>query len=247
MIETYTDDSLLEPSDKVKDDLRICVVAGWFGDASAWREVESRWEPVLRREGIREFKSSDCWAGGGEFRAMGPDHRAELRAELRSILLSSRIVGAATLMTFETEAPKYSDYAVAMFYCLYDLTVLSGSYPRGERVAYLVDQRAKGSARGTLEKIRQKLREEKALRPRIGPACYDDSAEVLPIQAADLLAHVCLLQRRDELNGLAARREFVEMAAKIPVYRPLHVEAIDGRSNLVGLRDLFYDAENPRE
>src|SRR5260370_6054418 len=104
MLESYSDDSLSGPIAEQPN--RICVVAGWFGDGAAWRDLERNWQGTTRREGLHEFKASDCHGGYGEFKNWGEDRCLAFRRVLVGLLVSSsRIVGAATIMTFDPDPP----------------------------------------------------------------------------------------------------------------------------------------------
>jgi hypothetical protein len=214
MLESYVDEST-----NVRTKPRIFVVAGWLGDAPAWREFEEKWKKVVDTEGIKEFKSADCLGGYGEFERFTEEQRRALRWQLVEAIKASRLLGVTSAYTFdETAGPikQRRDYWVGLYSCMSSLAAVSNTYPVGERVAFLVDDRKKGA--GYLEAVRRTLRKDDdqlGLGHRIGPAAFDDSVEILGLQAADLLAHEGYLQRLNEIEKQPSRQEYVAIAPRI--------------------------------
>ena len=135
------------------------------------------------------------------------------------------------------------DYEICLITTMTHLAGFACVFPEGERLAFIVDERAKGNGAGDLEKVRTAMRRihRDSLRGRIGPAGYDSSAEVAGLQAADLLAHECLLQRINELDGRENRREFERLSPQILAHRSFHGSKDGDEHQLIHLTGLFSD------
>ncbi len=194
MLESYLDESF------EGDDRRsVFIVAGWLGDSAAWRSLEAEWQQALRRTRprVREFKASDCFNGVEQFSGWSMRRRHNLVARLMNIIRCHEVRGATVVLTADGPLPrKHGDYLLCVATCMTALTTVASVYPTGERVAYIVDDRDK--IRETVQYYRRRLRESsiKRISQRVGPLAFDDSAQVLPLQAADLLAHVSLRTAR---------------------------------------------------
>lgn len=196
VLESYLDESFSDGSP------RIFVVAGWLGTAEVWRALESDWRAALKRtrpRRLREFKASDCLnpgAGQGQFRGWGLQKRARLRDRLLEIINRHPIQGVFAVLV-GGPLPKHAEYMTCISFCMAALTGLADSSPIGERVAFILDEREK--IKGLVEEFRVRLRRAKTnpLAHRVGPATFDSSLEVLPLQAADLLAYLVFRMARD--------------------------------------------------
>jgi hypothetical protein len=169
-------------------------VAGWIGDGPAWRSFEERWAEVLRRARprIKEFKTAHCVGGHGAFRGWSIRRRRNLVNQLLEVIEQSDIHAvAATLAMNGPLRRRNADYLTCVNDCIGWLNYVASGYPRGERVAYILDERDKVLA--DVESIRRYFRNAvKGFRKyadRVGPLAFDRSDHFLPLQAADLLAH----------------------------------------------------------
>jgi len=229
MLEAYADDSISS-----EGELRVSVVAGWFGEADVWRSLEDRWIAILEREHIQEFKASDCHSSQGEFSEWDKPRRIALRQELVGVISETPIHGTTATLTIATRGTQHASYKICLIYALLNLTGFARGFRPQERVAYIVDERMKGSGAGDLEAVRHQLRTTgpSEFRRRVGPAAYDSSAEVIPLQAADLLAHECLLNRLNELHGAPPRMELARMKNRLGPCKSLHIELDDDDPDL---------------
>lgn len=234
MLEAYADESSREDLNP-----RIFVVAGWIGDGAAWRDVEERWLEIISAPSlpsvITEFHSTDCLAGQGEFKSWPPAERDALRTRLLDSLVGARIGGVTATLTLDqtpAEAKKTyrfrKDYQACLLVCMMKLALSTATYPPRERVGFLIDEREKGQ--GDLQDCRYALRTMREIRERIGPVAFDDSREVVPLQAADLLAHETYLQRFNELSSRPFRDAFVKgLLPKLVHRETLHWDHATGQ------------------
>jgi hypothetical protein len=213
MLEAYLDESFNQGPNP-----RVYVVAGWFGEASAWRDLEEQWRMALATEpSVREFKSADCLARQKQFLDWCPDRSDRFRAVFADVIRESRILGVTVAMTLN-ESPELArkamrkriDYGFCAKYCMAQMVLLADAFPVGERIAFIVDERSKGV--GDLQEIRRELRFDSPPQAgkRVGPIGYDSSADVLPLQAADFLAHEVFMQRVNEINHRPSRETFTK-------------------------------------
>lgn len=203
---------------------RVFVVAGWIADSAALRTLEARWLQVLkacRPRRIREFKTADCLAGRGEFKGWSYRKRRALVARLVRALTDLQIIGGGAALLMLGPTPKHADYNTCVMYCLGVLTKHALAYPKGERVAYVLDERDK--VKQEVEKTRLWMRRQRsgrygrAIADRVGPLAFDISLEVPALQAADLLAHALYRHFLGGLTGDSPPAEFRELiAAKVP-------------------------------
>jgi hypothetical protein len=210
-------EAYLDESESLLAKPRVFVVAGWFGDGEAWRQIEEQWRAALSHVGLPEFHSSDCLRGYGPFAYVCEDKRRALRTQLVELLNTSRILGACAVTTFdETAGPvrKRRDYASCLYECMSAMTMMVGTYPPGERIAFMVDQR---SYVQELQEVWRMVREDAQLSEpeRVGPAAFYSRREVVPLQAADLLAHEMCMQRVRDLQGLPPRAEYQTLIKRV--------------------------------
>lgn len=223
VLEAYLDES--ERSDL---NPRLFSVAGWVGDGPAWRSFESRWDTILHDErfGVPEFKSSDLANRKGSFKDWSDERCAEFLSELLTIIQMTDVIGLTVTLTLNepedkwAQARKDADYIVCAAHCIALLVHVAGiRYGAGERVAFVFDERQKGI--GEIQEIKKKIK-EKFLPPlarMVGPVGSDKSLEILPLQAADLLAYWAYLQRQHDL-GRSSGRDGVLLETMSPIVTP---------------------------
>lgn len=216
VIEAYIDES-----ESARHRPRLFVVAGWYGEGAVWREIEGRWKEAIAEAGVSEFHSADCLGGYKEYAAISAEDRGALRWKLIEILKSYPIRGVSSEITLdETAGPvkKRREYAFCLFECMATMGVYAEyNAPPGQRIAFIVDERAKHT--DELHRVRRALRETReawGTPSRIGPAAFDNGLDVVPLQAADLLAHEFHLQRLGEIEGHAPLRpEFLALKPQV--------------------------------
>jgi uncharacterized protein DUF3800 len=195
--EGYIDESALG---RYSDQTRLYVVAGWVGTADAWRVLEAKWQKRIRatRPRISEFKAADCAQQRGEFASYSQRKATRLSLRLGEIIAETDIRGAATIMLMLGRLKQpYYDWKNAFNGCFLDLAVLADGYPKGERVAYMIDEKDKveNHVRAVAELFKT-TRQNRKIARRIGPWGFYDSKEFMPIQAADYLAYEVLQDAR---------------------------------------------------
>lgn len=230
-------ESYLDESERSGINPRIFSMAGWLGDGRAWTSFQSRWDSVLREErfGVSEFKACDLANRCGEFEGWLDDRCSELLSALVEIIQTTDVIGVSVgLLLNEPEdnwaqAKRGADYIVCAAHCMVLLIHIAAiKHVEGERVAFLFDE----GRSGDIESIRKKI---KALLPvrlakRVGPAGSDSSLEILPLQAADLLAYWTYLRMLEKLNRSSKRHETLlgllspALTSKLAIYRTLSWE-----------------------
>lgn len=206
-------ESYLDESYESQNLSRFFVVAGWLGEPKHWRQLEERWAEILRRTRprIREFKSADCLSGTGAFRGWSSRRRQNLVRRLLAVIADTPIEGVASALLLHGRTPRRNaDYLVCVNYCIGAITSLALRYPRGERVAYILDDRDK--VKPEVEKVRSYYRRQRVMKDiaaRVGPLSFDDSSELIPLQAADLLAHTYF---RDMMAATTTEQHVAEAA-----------------------------------
>lgn len=195
--EGYIDESA---HGRYRDERRIYVVAGWVGTADAWRSFEAKWHKRIRavRPRIAEFKAADCAQQRGQFKRYSERKATRLALKLGGVIAESDIQGVATiLITLGRLKTPYYDWKMAFNGCFLDMTTLAKVYPKGERIAYMIDEKEKVANHvKTVADMFKRQRKYRRYRERIGPWAFYDSKEFMPIQAADYLAYEVLQEAR---------------------------------------------------
>jgi len=182
----------------------IIAVAGYLGIVEMW---DGRFTPTWRKvidsapHPITEFKASDCRNGFGEFgEPWTKEERNDLTRDFVDVIISPAHqplgLGAAVQMDyadFETEELREQIEDFAFFWCFSavarDAIRLSDGILGNDRLHCIFDNdpRTKGRARqafeGTLDIAAP------TFLSRIREPAFEDSEELPPLQAADLLAH----------------------------------------------------------
>ena len=207
-------EAYLDESDRSDVNPRLFSMAGWLGDGRAWRSFEPRWEAILRddRFGVSEFKSSDFANRKGEFEDWSDDRCAPFLSELLDVIQAIDVIGVEVVLSLNEPEDKWAralrdaDYLACACHCMVLLIHIAAiRHVEGERVAFLFDERQKG--RGKIQEIKKniKARLRAALAKRVGPMESDGSLEILPLQAADLLAYWAYPRRQHELRRSSER------------------------------------------
>jgi len=200
-------------------------MAGWLGDGPTWESFESCWGSVLERFGVPEFKSSDLVNRRGNFEGWPKDQCAAFLAEVLAVVHATDITGVTVVVALEepedewAQARRQADYTVCAAQCIALLSHIAEIKHSEGRVAFIFDERQK--VIGELETTRQRLRARlrPALAKRVGPATFDSSLEILPLQIADLLVYWAYLRRQHELE-LSSERGKALLDILTPVLAP---------------------------
>jgi hypothetical protein len=181
---------------------QVYCVAGYWAAARDWEQFENLWRAELDCRGIREFHAVDCEHGHGEFE--GRTDRPEMQRRFIEIIRQSRIRGVfapVNMRAWDEHAARLEELQAAHemkgpYYVAFQLAleVLGGwlkPFPAQERIAVAFDRRPK---QGQVEKLYNSIKD--ATDPafdhivgRLGPLIRDDPADLLGLQAADLLAY----------------------------------------------------------
>lgn len=203
----FVAEAYLDETERLGPIQRLFGMGAWLGSGTAWRPFEQRWSAVLNdaRFSISEFKSTDFKNRRGEFNGWQNDRCSGLLSALLEVIKDAEILGVeVTLSMSQPEDPRASvksggDYRVCAAHCMALLAHIAAiEYVDGYRVAFLFDEREKSDLQNVKSRIKAEL--PPRLAKRIGPVGFDTSHEVLPLQAADLLAYWAYLRREHELG-----------------------------------------------
>ena len=210
--------------DSNSGDLQIHVVGGYLAPVKVWDEqFAPAWNKVLRNAPypISEFKASACLSGDKEFRAWTMEQREQLISDLVSVILDTRIwvgISAAFMWpgTPDATSPKIRKwrrrlekdaYKICVGYCLSDSLSIcrvlheTNTVPDIDEILPVIDHKKKFSqiVSRNFDLILRDFTPEIAA--KIARPIERDSKLLVPLQAADLLAHETLLEVVNRCEG----------------------------------------------
>lgn len=184
----------------------IWAVAGYMGHVTMFENVFApEWKKALDEapHPLSEFKTSACRQRLGEFAVWDRRECDDLTARLVSVITEacpySEIVGygAAVVLPEIPSREKgrrkmFEDlsYFLCMRLVVHDVLYANKGFLRDDgevQVIFDTQRGQEGKARHYFEQIRRSLVPE--LGERVRPPIFEDSKRVVPLQAADLLAH----------------------------------------------------------
>ena len=210
MLKLYIDESY----DQKK---RMYLVAGFVAPVKTWDLIEKRWSAILKKFGVDEYKSDDCFHGKGEFKGK-ETQRDQITNQLVRILTHP-----STIAKPKRQRPDLYGITFAINWDDFDEVMPAHNYPHpyaylfqriirivsgwtydsdpNERIQVIVDE---SEFSGDCVKIFNSVKSNTnvALKDRacLGGITSQSSRCFLPLQAADLLAYRSLkylLGRKD--------------------------------------------------
>lgn len=205
---------------------QVWAVAGYVASAKTWEEsFIPAWSRALRGSArpISEYKAAKCNNGRGEFSNWNPHDRDALTRSVVSFIaeccLAADMVGFATALVLSGTPDPSSEritefrrnleevgYGRCMGMTLYLALLPAIQLSGGDRVRVIVDRKVGFSQRITSNfKIAREVIADPDLVERISPPEAGDSKELLPLQAADLLAHETVKEVWNRVEGRPVR------------------------------------------
>jgi hypothetical protein len=189
---------------------QVWAVAGYVASAKTWEEsFVPAWSRALRAapHPISEFKANHCNNRRGEFANWTPEECAVLTRSLVSVVVEccprTDMVGLATALVFpgvpDPSASRIGEYrrnleeagfGRCLGMTLYDALGSAAQFSGPDRVRVIVDRKDGFSQRivTSFDTAREVIGDAELLR-KMSPPQAGDSKDLLPLQAADLLAH----------------------------------------------------------
>ena len=223
----------------------FCVLAGYISDVERWKAFSDAWDKELRTEPkIEQFKMSQAHSKRGPFWGWDNDARERKVIRLAEIVNQHAIAGIASIVSnkaYQEEAkgclPDTIDhpYWLCFQQIIMETLRVHGDELGGGKINFVFDSQGQGyERRGAL--IHAGWREIFEATPYanlLGSITFADDRDVLPLQAADLLAwHV---RRRGDRAILKApeNRPADDLLGNLPIrvfdWRPSEIrEFVDG-------------------
>jgi hypothetical protein len=204
----------------------VWAVAGYVASVRTWNELFApAWERTLQGgpHPISEYKAANCNSGRGEFSSWSKDDCDQLTRALVSVIVEScpesDLVGFATALVFpgvpDPTSPRVTSYRknledVGFGRCigmtLYEAVGTAAKSSGRDRVHVCVDRKDGSTSRlGTNFQIALETLGEPELTAKIDFPVSGDSKAVLPLQAADLLAHETVKEIWNRCEGRPTR------------------------------------------
>jgi hypothetical protein len=215
MLVAYLDESGVHEGDTLAVGGWVSSEAHWLEFEARWRAVLDKYASIRPTEVLHkrtgkaspfEFKAADCENLKGFFARWTPDIRDEFKNELTTIISSLPLAGEG-YATERISHKSYSGmiawvhkemggaYAVVVAGCVMGIARSAGMFLlEDEKIAFFLDdQKEFGEKAHSIYKILKNPSDAAVPRPpqlsRLGTFTFANSAECLPLQAADLLAY----------------------------------------------------------
>lgn len=220
--------------DESYDEANVYTVAGFLAPREAWTRLWQAWDQTLASEQVVKFHAVDCETRSKAFKGWTAERAEILQAKLLALITdpvfglvaysaSVELAAHARLLPrlkqlfkfppgLSVNGPLYHPYFMLMQRVV-ELTLtddLLDGYPTKDLVAFTFDRQDKApNAKAVAEAIWR-------FRPwgeRVHGAGWMDSAKVIPLQIADLLAYETFRHHRDvTLGGGVERWQYEEIA-----------------------------------
>lgn len=212
MLNAYMDDSGTHAG------APVCALGGYFGGVRRWKEFERRWQPILKKYGVKEFHAKRFWAKTpagervDEYKGWS-DEKADaflkellaaiakstiypcvfgvVNEEWQKIELSWRRLFTGAWNSYPSGAPNRSIF-LAFIVCIFRISF----YCKPGITVNLVfdqDRRNEDWAHICLAGLKSNIPE---LAKQVGELSFADSERAYPLQAADLVAYEANLYAR---------------------------------------------------
>lgn len=202
-LEAYNDESY-EPH-------RDFVIGAYVAPALEWLKLEAPWRQTLSDAGLREFRARDCEQGDNEFRDRRD--RRELQERFIGLIGSVDVVGFAVridLHAYEAfyervkaslprEKHRYFEAYPKVFemQLQFVLEFAADKHPTAERINFVFDEQDEFAGRAADLYAMHRTNPALAHRDRLGAMTHGVSSDLVPLQAADVLAYEVHRQFRD--------------------------------------------------
>lgn len=214
--------------DSTSQDERVFCLAGYIAPDRVWLErFTPEWRKLIRLAPgiIREFKTSNCRSGGGEFKGWAEDDRHALIDRAVDVVVDSvpesDMVGFAFCVAAPPgmrPAPKWirewqeATFQFALHSVMFGLIRYSGWLDKGMSLSLVIDQK-KGFTKfiqPAWRRVQQAFSSDTA-RIVLKPPREAESHEEAPLQAADLLANLTSREAFRRLEGIAVEKALARL------------------------------------
>jgi hypothetical protein len=180
----------------------VTSIAGYVATKEVWQAVEAGWNDVLgyyrERTPVRAFRASECLAepGRGQFATLDQFHRLAIAKRLSEVLGGSEVWPiwcAVVVDDWQAVAPAdfRQRYKKPFDLCFEHVMVQLWSWMQrqtnGEKVSPMFAHQTEYAP--IMAEVEKAYRSDEGYRAVIGPIAFGWPEEVLPLQAADLMAH----------------------------------------------------------
>jgi Protein of unknown function (DUF3800) len=198
MLWAYFDES--GEHDRKTGHLRQLTVGGWIAPRDAWMKFDDEWSKALKWAEIPMFHMADFEAYRGQFTGWtNQKHKDVLNVLLKIIGENIRDGLGFTNRVFKLEPKQhFSDtYESSLLDCLMHVANRS-AYTYGDQVS-VVFAKHSDYRKNRIQKIFDFMNYGDA---QLGTLAVSDPINVLPLQAADILAYEFQFLNRDDLSGV---------------------------------------------
>ena len=177
----------------------VLTVAGVVAKASKWESFEEKWAKRLRRAKVPMFHMTDYESGKQDFTGWGHRKRMAFIVDLAAIVKNTIEcgVGASVLMEdWQTVMPKNfvdadfvarrGPYSLLFQICLEKIEEVV-KVPASETIACVFDEN--NFVRGAIAEHYRDVKKGQKLENTFGALVFDNKANLLPLQAADMVAY----------------------------------------------------------
>ncbi len=236
----------------------VMILAGYIGRLGQWHAFDSKWERLLKREGLTHAHAKDIWHGTKEWKGW------TLKQKIAFCLKTDKLCQQQTLCCFSvvlTEADYKTHYAakpaprkgrvdtmygLAFRICLSHLPdmIARSVGLDGLQINFIMESGHKNA--GDADRILSDLRRlgDPTLSPYVGTLSFAEKKQFPGLQAADMLAFSTYRLEQDGIDFIPSSPEAtIQEAARIvgrrsPAFRlPVEPELLSAlRTNLIAFR-----------
>jgi hypothetical protein len=170
-------------------------VAGYLSSDLLWGQFEEEWQSVLNREGLPYFHMVEFENRQGYYRAWDEQRRHSVLRDLFGIIQRNTIIPIASSLKLEDARflddyqPPNSPYTFCVQECMKKVGQWAWACGYSGNVAYVFEH---GAGYGNeLDQLRKIIAADETRKRRLcfGSWVFGDKKEILPLQAADILAY----------------------------------------------------------
>lgn len=197
---------------------RTVVVAGYVGQVAAWQRFGKEWNEVLREFGVKQMHRADLEAFGGEYKrtkGWNEERRKKFLQRLYPIIKrhTKEPIGSSVVVEdFELTIPETiktqlgGAYGWCAHHCIAAINVWCAGKNYNRPVQYVFEAGTAGH--GQVDKMLRELYSNRSDRERfrIRGWSFQDK-NVVPLQAADVLAYEGFKQMENQLHDRGMRPE----------------------------------------
>jgi hypothetical protein len=192
----------------------IAVAACYASSIKQWIEFERNWNELREREEFDVFHMADFAAGAGEFKGWDSERKRRVLSKVCSIINVRSLAGEAFSVTKKEydelvrgDARQYfgmNHYTFAVRQCASRLGQWRNRFHRNDSMRYVFDwmSRGKGEIISVMDWAIGLSRggEKRGIIPALGGYSFEHKEQIVPLQAADVLAWTSFRQMECHVN-----------------------------------------------